>query len=402
MHPVKNKVKVLRILNRFNIGGPILNVTYLTKYINPDKYKTLLIGGQCEKHEQSAHFILDEEGVRFKELKYMRRAISPFFDLISLFQIILIIYRFKPNIIHTHAAKAGLLGRVASLFYFRKISVVHTYHGNVFDGYFSRIKNFFILKIEQILARVSTKIVAISNLQKQDLVNKYKICQTSKIQVIPLGFDLTKFTATMDSKRQETRQEFSLTDDIILITIIGRIVPVKNHKLFIDVINYCKNKTKYDIRALVVGDGSDTNEIIDYTNTLGLKASYKVAKEKTDVLFTSWRSDIDRILAASDIVCLTSLNEGTPVSIIESMASKTASISTNVGGVSDIINHRVSGIVSDSDVKVYAENLLELINNKELRVSISENGHKTSLERFSYDVLIKNTETLYKSISNKS
>lgn len=398
MTQVKNKIKVLRILNRFNVGGPIFNVTYLTKYINPDLYQTLLIGGQCEKHEQSAHFILDEEGVAFKELKYMRRAISPFFDLISLFQIILIIYKFKPNIIHTHAAKAGLLGRVASLFYFGKISVIHTYHGNVFDGYFSRIKNYFILKIEQILARVSTKIVAISNLQKQDLVNKYKICPNSKIQVIPLGFDLTKFTAMMDSKRQETRHEFNLADEIILITIIGRVVPVKNHKLFIDVINYCKNKSIYDIRALVVGDGSLMNEIIDYTKTLGLKPLYKEVNDKADVLFTSWRSDIDRILAASDIVCLTSLNEGTPVSIIESMASKTASISTNVGGVSDIINHRVSGIVSDSEVKVYAENLLELINNKELRASISEKGQKTSLESFNYDVLVKNMESLYKTI----
>ena len=400
MNLVKNKIKVLRILNRFNVGGPIFNVTYLTKHINPDMYQTMLIGGQCEKHEQSAHFILDKEDVKFKELKYMRRAISPFFDLISLFQIILIIYKFKPNIIHTHAAKAGLLGRVASLFYFRKTTVVHTYHGNVFEGYFSNFKNYIILKIERLLAITTTKIVAISNTQKIDLVNKYKICQSNKIKVIPLGFDLTRFTTEMDLKRQETRKAFKLTKKIILITIIGRVVPVKNHKLFIDVINYCKNKSRYDIRALVVGDGSLTIECIDYANSLGLKSSYKEVNDNADILFTSWRSDIDRILAASDIVCLTSLNEGTPVSIIEAMASKTASISTDVGGVSDIINHRISGIVSESEVKVYAENLLELIENNELRDSISKNGQKKSLNNFHYNILVNNIESLYKSITN--
>ena len=154
---MKRKIKILRILNRFNVGGPVYNATYLTKYLNSDLYETLLIGGKPEKHEQSADYILNELEVSFKQLKFMRRAISPLFDLISLIQIIIIIYKFKPHIIHTHAAKSGLLGRLASMLYYKKVRLVHTYHGNVFEGYFSNFKNNILIFIERFLAKNQLK-----------------------------------------------------------------------------------------------------------------------------------------------------------------------------------------------------------------------------------------------------
>ena len=396
-----NKIKILRILNRFNVGGPVYNAVYLTKYINTDKFETLLIGGECESYEQSASYILNNEGIKYKEIRFMRRAINPIYDLIALYKIILIIYKYKPNIIHTHAAKAGLLGRFACLFYPKEIKVIHTYHGNVFDGYFSALKTKIVLVIERSLAKITTKIISISNIQKQDLVNRYKICDEDKVEVIPLGFDLYKFTDDVEKKRLESRQEFNIDSETILITIIGRVVPIKNHKLFIDVINYCKSKTTIKIKALVVGDGDSMNSVIDYTKNKSLTYSYKNSDIQCDVLFTSWRSDIDRILAASDILCLTSINEGTPVSIIESMASNTASICTNVGGVSDIIENGVDGIVSDSDSIKYSENLLNLINNKDIRDKLALNGQIKSLEKYNFNVLVKNIELLYLTLINE-
>jgi glycosyltransferase involved in cell wall biosynthesis len=397
----KNKIKILRILNRFNVGGPVYNAVYLTKYINANKFETFLIGGESETHEQSASYILNNEGINFKKIRFMRRAINPLFDLIALFKIIIIIYKYKPDIIHTHAAKSGLLGRIAYLFYPKKVKIIHTYHGNVFDGYFSAFKTKIILIVERLLAKISTKIISISNTQKQDLVNKFKICDEDKIEVIPLGFDLFKFTRDIEKKRLECRQEFSTDMETILITIIGRVVPIKNHKLFIDVINYCKSKTTIKIKALVVGDGDSMISVIDYTKNKSLSYSYKNLDIQCDVLFTSWRSDIDRILAASDILCLTSINEGTPVSIIESMASNTASISTDVGGVSDIIENGVDGIVSDSDYIKYSENLLDLINNKEIRDKLALNGQIKSLEKYNFNVLVKNMEFLYLKLMNE-
>jgi glycosyltransferase involved in cell wall biosynthesis len=385
-------------LNRFNVGGPVYNATYLTKYLNTDLYETLLIGGKPEKHEQSADYILNDLKVSFRQLKFMRRAISPLFDLISLIQIIIIIYKYKPNIIHTHAAKSGLLGRLASLFYYKNVKVVHTYHGNVFEGYFSNFKNRILLFIERFLAKKSTKIIAISKLQAHDLIFKYKICKKEKIEIVPLGFDLYRFTENTNSKREKLRKEFNLNKTTILITIVGRVVPIKNHQLFIDVINYCKHRSTRKIKALVVGDGSETEKIIDYVINNKLSYSYKDVNKECDVLFTSWRSDIDSILAASDIICLTSLNEGTPVSIIESMASETASISTNVGGVSDIIENNISGIVSSKEVNDYGENLLKMIEDENLRLKLAKNGKSISLENYNYNKLVFNIESLYQKI----
>ncbi len=392
------KTKVLRILNRFNVGGPVYNATYLTKYLNSDLYETLLIGGQPEKHEKHADYILNDLGVPFRKLKFMRRPISPLFDLISLIQIIIIIYKFKPHIIHTHAAKSGLLGRLASFVYYKKVRLVHTYHGNVFEGYFSNFKNKILIFFERFLAKKSTKIIAISKLQSHDLIYKYKICEKEKIEIIPLGFDLNRFTEDKSFKRKKLRKEFNVHDDTILITIIGRIVPVKNHQLFIDVINYCKYKSSRVIKALIVGDGSETEKIINYVENNNLSYSYKVLNKECDVLFTSWRSDIDSILAATDIVCLTSLNEGTPVSIIESMASETASISTNVGGVSDIIENNISGIVSSKKVNDYGENLLQIIEDDNLRFKLAKKGKSISLDNYNYNKLVFNIESLYQKI----
>ena len=395
---MKRKIKVLRILNRFNVGGPVYNAAYLTKYLNSDLYETLLIGGKPEKHEQQADYILDDLKVNYRQLNYMRRAIYPLFDLISLIQIIVIIYNYKPNIIHTHAAKSGLLGRLAALFYYKKVKVVHTYHGNVFEGYFSNIKNRILLFIERFLASKSTKIIAISKLQSHDLIFKYKICEKEKIEIVPLGFDLYRFTENISAKREKLRQEFNVNNSTIVITIVGRVVPIKNHQLFIDVINYCKNKSTRKIKAIIVGDGSETEKIIDYVINNELSYSYKDISKECDVAFTSWRSDIDSILAASDIVCLTSLNEGTPVSIIESMASETASIATNVGGVADIIANNISGIVSSNEVNDYGENLLKIIEDDNLRLKLGKNGKSMSLNNYNYTKLVSNIDSLYQKI----
>ena len=392
------KIKILRILNRFNLGGPIYNVTYLTKYLDKNKYETLLIGGKCQDHELSAKYILEDENVSYKEIKYMKRNLSIIYDIISLIQIIHIVYKYKPDIIHTHASKAGFLGRLASIFYVNNVKVVHTYHGNVFEGYFSKFKNKLILIVERFLAINSDKIIAISELQKKDIVDKYSICSKEKICVINLGFDLKKFSQFKFSQRNMIRKKFRISENEVLIAIIGRVVPIKNHKLFIDVINYCRRKTNIRLKALVVGDGPETKKIIDYADSLKLKCSYKNIENNYDIFFCSWIKDVQDILTASDIVALTSYNEGTPVSIIEGMASGKAVISTDVGGVSDIIENNKSGIISNSEIINFGDSLLSLICDKNLRIMLGNNAKKRSFQLFNYDVLVNNMENLYESL----
>ena len=188
------KIRVLRILNRFNVGGPIYNATYLTKYLNKKKYETLLIGGIWEDHEESGVYILKNENINYRVILSMKRKISFFNDFKSIIIIMKIINDFKPHIIHTHASKAGLLGRVSSIISLHKSFLVHTYHGNVFDGYFNKWFKKIIISTERILAKKTNKIISISNKQKNDLVNKYKISNDKKVQIIPLGFKLNSFS----------------------------------------------------------------------------------------------------------------------------------------------------------------------------------------------------------------
>ena len=392
------KVKILRILNRFNIGGPVYNALYLTKFLDKVKYDTLLIGGVCEPHEQSAKFLLNNQGIVFKQLNYMRRSFSLFYDIISLIEVIKIIYQYKPDIIHTHAAKAGFIGRFATFFYPRSVKVVHTFHGNVFQGYFSKIKTKFILEIERFLAKKTDKIIAISKLQKNDLVLKFSISDEKKIKIIPLGFDLKIFSEISEAKRKLNREIFKIDNSTVLITIIGRIVPIKNHKFFIDVFNYCRNRTNIKIKALVVGDGDELNNVINHALKYDLKISYKQIINDYDILFTSWRSDIDNILSATDISCLTSKNEGTPVSIIESMASGTVCISSDVGGVSDLIDNGINGVICHLDVNQFGKKLIKLIENKLFRDKLSKFGQRDSLKYYNYKVLTDNIDKLYSSI----
>jgi glycosyltransferase involved in cell wall biosynthesis len=292
-----------------------------------------------------------------------------------------------------------LLGRVASLFYPQKNAKIHTFHGNVFEDYFSNKKNHSIIFVERLLARITTKIIAISNTQKHSLIHKYRACKEDKVVIINLGFDLEKFTINKIDKRRTFRNQLELKDDIVLITIIGRVVSIKNHKLFVEIFDYCRKKTNKSIKALVVGDGYELHNIINDCHKLGLKTNYKtIDNSKLDIHFCSWRLDIDTILSASDILCLTSINEGTPVSIIESMASCTASISTNVGGISDIIDHQINGLVVDNNINKYGDNLIMLINDKKYRTELAKKGQQRVLNKYNYTTLIDNIDNLYESI----
>ena len=195
--------KILRIINRFNLGGPTYNAAYLTKYLESE-YETLLIGGNHEKSEKSSMHILEDLGIKPIIIPEMQRSINPLLDRIALKKIKEIIEDFKPDIIHTHAAKAGALGRKAA--YNAGIKqIYHTFHGHIFHSYFGKIKTNIYKKIERDLAKKTTKIIAISPIQKEELSKVHKICKPEKIEVIPLGFDLSKFYKNKEAKREKFR-----------------------------------------------------------------------------------------------------------------------------------------------------------------------------------------------------
>ena len=383
--------KILRIINRFNLGGPTYNAAYLTKYLEPD-YETLLIGGQHDESEKSSMHILDNLGLKPIIIPEMQRSLNPYKDQIAFKKIQNIIKEFKPDIVHTHAAKAGALGRRAAYKMGVK-QIYHTFHGHVFHSYFGSFKTRIFKEIEKNLAKKSTKIIAISEIQKRELSKIHKICPEKKIEVIPLGFDLERFNTDKDSKRKEFRKKWNLKENEIAIGIIGRLVPIKNHLFFIDAIQEVLKKSEFPVRAFIVGDGEEKQNIVNYIKNKNLDFSLDYTPARFQL--TSWIKEIDRVNSGMDIICLTSLNEGTPVSLIEAQASGKPIVSTKTGGIENIVLENKTALLSEkNDLQNFSKNLLSLVNDSNKRKLLSKFGLEKSKD-FHYDQLVNNIKNLY-------
>jgi glycosyltransferase involved in cell wall biosynthesis len=386
--------KILRIINRFNLGGPTYNVAYLTKYLAPE-YETLLIGGDKEEGEDSSTFILDKLGIDPVILPEIKRDLNFKNDRAAYKKIKNIIAEFKPDIVHTHASKAGAVGRLAAS-NMKVPVIVHTFHGHVFHSYFGKMKTEFYKSVERYLAKKTTAIVAISELQKKELVEIHKIAGAEKVKVIQLGFDLDRFLTNNEENRKKFRQQYLIDDDEFVVSIIGRLAPVKNHNMFLEVISEVKKKTEKKIRAFIIGDGETRAKTEAKAKELGLDfVDFPNEKRKAELTFTSWIKEIEFPVAGSDVICLTSDNEGTPVSLIEAQAGGRPVLSTNVGGVADITSSETAMISSKGDVKTMAENLLELINSPLKIKSMSEKGVLFSSSKFHYSRLVSEMAALY-------
>ncbi len=390
--------RVLRIINRFNLGGPTYNAAYLSKYLAPE-YETLLIGGIHDDTEESSKFILRDLGVHAIVIPEMQRSINGINDVQAYRKIKNIIKKFQPHIVHTHASKAGMLGRMAA-FDMGVPVVVHTFHGHVFHSYFNALKTKTFIHIERRLAKKTDAIIAISPKQKEELAIEYKIAPPEKFEVIPLGLDLTRFVENQEEKRYIFRKENQLEDDEIAVAIVGRLVPVKNHQLFIKALAEAKKRTIKKIRAFIVGDGECRTEIEALAHRYNLTISLNGSTvHKPDVRFSGWVKEVDYVYAGVDVVMLTSLNEGTPVSLIEAQAAGKPIVSTDVGGVHDILIPNASALLSPpNSEELFIENFIRLIENEQLRKSMANVSRDFVLSQFSYERLINDMDKLYQKL----
>ena len=377
--------RILRIINRFNLGGPTYNVAYLTRYLAPE-FETMLVGGAKDNTEDSSEFIVRNLGIEPVIIPEMKREINLREDYIAYKKLKKIIQTFKPDIIHTHASKAGTLGRLAALSC--KVPViVHTFHGHVFHSYFGKLKTNFYKATERYLAKKSDCIIAISEKQKHELVTVHKICSEKKIKVIPLGFDLQRFQENTLIKRKAFRTQYHIEEDEVAIGIIGRLVPIKNHALFLQGLKYLKEKSSNKIRAFIIGDGEERKNIEAMAHMLNIDSL---------LTFTSWQKDIDFVMAGLDIVALTSFNEGTPVSLIEAQAANKPIVTTNTGGIENVIVPGETALLSSiNDREKFYENLLLLAENPSLRKKMSQKGWEHVKEKYHFHRLIQDMKELY-------
>ena len=391
--------KVLRILNRFNVGGPTHNATFLTKYLHP-KYQTKLIAGKKLDSEASSEYILKDYKIDFEIIEDMSRSINLINDLKSYFKIKKIIKEFKPDIVHTHASKSGALGRLAAINSKVPI-VVHTFHGHVFHSYFGTMKTKFYIFLERYLAKKSSAIITISNLQRKELVHEFKICPESKTHTIQLGFDLDKFQEDNLSNRNLFRDEFNLEENEIAIGIIGRLTTIKNHTFFLKAIKKLLENTSRKFKVFIVGDGEERANLEQTCSKLNLSINTEDVSDPL-IFFTSWRKDMSKVYSGLDIISLTSKNEGTPVTLIEAQASNKPIVTTDVGGIMDVVKEDITALVSDKrDYVRFSNNLRVLVEDDSKRIKMGNAGYNHVSELFSYKRLVKDVDKLYENLLNE-
>ena len=294
LHQTMDRVKVLRIIARLNIGGPAIHTILLTAGLNSERFESMLVTGVEGKYEGNMLDLAAAKGVKPITIPQLRRNIDPIGGFIALFKLYRLMRREKPHIVHTHTATAGLLGRLAAKLAGVPV-ILHTFHGHVLHGYFGPLRSKALVWMERLLARLSDRIVTVSEGQKRELVG-YGIAPLEKIAVVPLGFELEDLLAC-ESHRGELRRELGLTDDgcrYKLVGIVARLVPIKNHRLFLQVAEVVAEAVP-QARFLVVGDGELREEVEAYARDLGLDGR---------VLFTGWRQDLPRLYADLDVECL--------------------------------------------------------------------------------------------------
>lgn len=342
-------IRVARVMARLNVGGPALHACALTARLGPEFDSRLFVGATGPGEREMTEAIAGEK-VRPERVRGLGRAIRPTDDLAAFAILLRALRQFQPQIVHTHTAKAGALGRVAARAATASV-IVHTFHGHVFDGYFSPAKSRFFLEIERALARITHAVVTISPRQRDDIVERYRIAPAKKVHVIPLGFDLAAFD-DVDRLRGELRRELRLDDDVQLVVAVGRLTAIKDHPLLFDALA----RMRTPAHLLVVGGGEDEEK-------LRRLAGESPAAER--IHFLGFRSDLPRILADAKVVALTSKNEGTPVAVIEALAAGCTPVAVDVGGVADVLEEgRLGKLVRRRDPEAVAAALDAALNER--------------------------------------
>jgi glycosyltransferase involved in cell wall biosynthesis len=399
-------IRILRLIARLNIGGPAIQAITLSSELSRDQYQTLLVCGSLSPGEGDMTYLALDKGVHRFTIKELGRNISLLDDLKSFFIIRKIIKRFKPDILHTHTAKAGTLGRLAALslrapnLKSKKIRVFHTFHGHTFHSYFSRPKTFIFILVERFLSRFTDSIIVVSEQQKTDICDTFKIAPKEKVQVIRLGFDLSAYGKIASHRKASSpNNDYRKNPDSLRVGIVGRLTPIKNHSMLLEAIKHLSVSAKLDrFKFIVVGDGE--------LKTILMKEAEKL-NVKDVISFRGWQKDMPAVYSEIDTVVLTSKNEGTPVAIIEAMAASRPVIATAVGGVTDLIGSVMDkksdgfqigerGLILPSEsAKALAGALLFVLENRKELKPMIRRAKEFTFANYSQQRLLNDIKTLY-------
>jgi len=409
--------RVIRIIARLNVGGPAKHVVWLTSGLQEAGFDSLLVAGRVPEGEEDMSYFAEDSGVSPLYIPEMSREISVN-DVVTVWKLFRLFLRWRPDIVHTHTAKAGTVGRSAGFLYRwltpgtlvgkpRQCKFVHTYHGHVFHSYYGRRRTQLFLAIERLLAKLATdRLIVVSKQQSIEIGETFRVGRSGQIKVIPLGLDLDIFTDHAE-RRAKFRHELYVPDDAILVGIVGRLTEIKNHEMFLNVVARLKAidpacRRQGAVRFIVIGDGLLRESLEAQSRSLGLDK---------DVIFVGSRKDPENFYPALDVVALTSRNEGTPLTLIEAMANERPVVATRVGGVVDLLGDVIEdgpyqvcrrGIsVPAGDEEAFVAALSRIIRDRSLRQELGTRGLEFVEVNYSKERLFEDIKGLYGELTNR-
>jgi glycosyltransferase involved in cell wall biosynthesis len=333
---------IAQVIGRLNIGGPAQQAIALTAALNGGEFRSILFAGREDPREGSLWQAAEAAGASPVRVPGLSRAIRPGADLIALAALTRHLRRLRPDLVHTHTAKAGTVGRVAALLAAVPVRV-HTFHGHVLKGYFGPAATAVFRRIEAALARRSTLLIALSPRQREELI-ALGVAEPERIAVIPFGLDAGRL-----------RAEMGLSPRTPLVGLVARLVPIKGVDLFLRAAALLRERLP-EVRFVIAGDGPEREVLEGQAAALGLVGA---------VHFLGWRHDLPPLYADLDLLALSSRNEGTPVCLLEAMAAGVPVVALSVGGVPDLVEDRVTGrLIPPGDAGALAEAMAEVLGDR--------------------------------------
>ncbi len=352
----------------------------------------MLVHGSLDTGEASLERLAHQNGIPVERQEHLGRRVSATSDVRAFVALLRTIFRVQPDVVHTHTAKAGALGRLAALVYnatrrrARRTLVIHTFHGHVFEGYFSPTVNTIVRTAERFLAATSDRIITISPRQQLDIVERFRIAPAAKTLVVPLGLDLDALLS-LPPDAANLRQAIGAGPDDVIVGFAGRMVPVKDLPTLVRAFARAVRQVPH-LRLLLAGDGPEHDKVAALVRELGIDAS---------VSMLGWVDDLPRFHATLNLCVLSSRNEGTPVAAIEAMAAGVPVVATAVGGVPDVVEHGISGLlVPPGDIDALSDALVQLATNPSERERMGKAGRALARARYSHLRLVDDIEQIYR------
>ncbi len=385
-------MRVMRVIARLNIGGPARHAVIVNDGLEQRGFETLLVHGSVGPGEGSLDELARARGLAMVRVPELGRRITLLGDVRALARIVSLLWRWQPDIVHTHTAKAGALGRMASVFYnmaarrSRRCAVIHTFHGHVLEGYFGRLGSLAVRLIERTLARVTDRIVTISARQFDDITRRFAIAPPRKVAIVPLGLELGNLLA-LEERTGRGRLAAGQEAAEVVVGYVGRLVPIKDLGTLVRGVALARARLPR-MRLVIAGDGEERPELEALVTQLALDRH---------VDFLGWRGDLPALYAAMDVFVLTSLNEGTPVSLIEAMAAGVPAVATSVGGVPDVIEQGVTGVlIPPRQPQALAQALADVVMQPERAGRMAACARQMVRERFDSVRLVEEVEAMYR------